>query len=68
MKYSENLIFSLIMLVSSSSLVAARTNIPPLEASNYQNIPKTAEVSSYLEQIADGSPEASVINVGTSAG
>ncbi len=68
MKYSENLIFSLIMLVASSSLVAARTNIPPLEASNYQNIPKTAEVSSYLEHIADGSREASVTTVGTSAG
>ena len=68
MKYSKNLIFSLIMLVASSSLVAARTNIPPLEASNYQNIPNTAEVSSYLEHIADGSREASVTTVGTSAG
>jgi hypothetical protein len=68
MKYSEILIFSWIMLVASSAFAAARPNIPPLEASNYQNIPKTAEVSSYLEQIADGSREASVINVGTSAG
>ena len=56
------------MLVASSSLLAARTNIPPLEASNYQNIPNTAEVSSYLEQIADGSRQASVTTVGTSAG
>ncbi len=65
---SEKHIFSLIMLIASSSLVAARTDIPPLETSNYQNIPKTAEVRSYLEQIAAGSREASVINIGTSAG
>ena len=55
MKYSETLIFSLIMLVASSSLVAERTHISPLEASNYQHIPKTVEVSSYLAKIADGS-------------
>ena len=68
MKFAKNLVFSLFMPVVSSSLLAAPTNVPPLEASNYQNIPKTAEVSTYLRKIADVSREASVINVGTSAG
>lgn len=55
--------------ISGDPLALADTKrLTPLEASNYQRLPKSAKITAFLDELAQGSPYAKTLWLGRSAG
>lgn len=58
----------LIFIVSGLPAQAFSTQLTPLEAVSYQSLPDSAQISAFLDQLAQASPYARALTIGHSAG